>query len=162
MCAFQTLHRSSLSFCLNLIYCLAVIFYLPHFVICPHYHSVLSPQIYIIIFNQGLRFLCLLTCSFLSQVKHHPSLSSQPQSFIDFLSFLLVWYLSVLFSFSRYILFLFMHWHRNFSVAEACSWISKGFNYINCFCFQISTRTREEIPKRRLYDTEERLWVEPA
>lgn len=52
-----------------------------------HFHcsycSVLSSQIYIRVFNRGLRFLCLLTCSFLIQVKCHCSLIPASKPDID-------------------------------------------------------------------------------
>lgn len=150
MC-FQTLHRSTSSFCLDpnllsgcnhlpLAYFILLASLLP-------YCSVLSPQIYIKIFKPDLRSLCLLTCSFLSQVKYHSSLSFQPQSLID--SFTSLWCGMCQYCFLC---------HHIFTTAESCSCISQGFNYLVCSCVQRSPTTREEIPKRRLYDTEG--WVE--
>lgn len=72
---FQTQHRSTSSFCpSDPLFFGCHHFHPSHFAVCSTYCSVLSPQIYTRVFNQGLRFLYLLTCSFLSQVKsHHPS-----------------------------------------------------------------------------------------
>lgn len=77
---------------------------------------VLSPQIYLRVFNRGLRFLCLLTCSFLSQVKSHPSLKACYWLPHAPCCGICQWCLLC-----QVTLSLLMQWHDIFSVAELCS-----------------------------------------
>lgn len=155
MCAFRHCKGLLYPSVLTLFYCLAVIIYLSYFILLSSllpYCSVLSPQIHIKIFKPDLRFLCLLICSFLSQVKYQSSVLFQPQSLID--SFPSIWCGICQDCFLC---------HHNFSIAESYSCISQGFNYLTCSCVQIQgpLPPSREMPKRRLYDTEEGQWVEP-